>query len=132
MTDDTITPGATLLVPYPFVRQVVTLLNEEGCEREELSWRPGAAAVDDGAGFYEDQPAFIADAMGARLLTVISTHKPGARYPERVFYTQQWRDPDGKQFGKGGLRIATRPQFARMLRGYRYEFEIEETECPTT
>lgn len=35
-------------------------------------------------------------------------------------------DPEGREFGKGGLRVATAAQFERLRSGYRHEFELVE------
>ena len=59
---------------------------------------------------------------GEMLLSVVSTHKPG-KFPERIFYTRQWKDPEGKVFGKGALRVTTIGTFRRLLRGYRHKYE---------
>lgn len=59
-------------------------------------------------------------------LDVVATFKPG-RFPERVFYTRRWVDPDGREFGKTGrLLIATAGQFRRLLKGYRHPFAVCE------
>lgn len=116
--------GEVFAVPYPFVRDKYMELDqdEEGVvEIERQTWRPGTRFEEYGReGEYTD---CLADAMGTMRVTVVSLHKPG-RYPARVFYTRQWIDPDGKQFGKGKLRITTEAAFRILLRGYRYQFEI--------
>ena len=64
----------------------------------------------------------FADATGEMILTVVSTHKLGAA--ERVFYTRQWRDPDGKVFGADSkLRITSSAGFTMLTRGY-HDFEV--------
>lgn len=88
------------------------------------SWRPGVRWVQ----VYDDSEA-EAEGIGAMLLTVIDVHKPG-RFPARVFFTRQWRDPDGKVFGKGGLRITTVPAFLRRTKGYMHEFELVKEPTP--
>lgn len=119
---DPIEVGRTYVVRYPFVRSEVELpLNDP--EATEIvtvkGWRPGVDFVQ-----YGDDHDACADAFGEMLLTVVSLHKPG-RFPVRVFYTRQWKDPDGKVFGKGALRIATQEKFRRISKGYRHELWID-------
>lgn len=104
--------------PYPFIRVTVTLHDEEG-PHDVQSWRPGVRGVPVYPGDVEE----VADGMGSIVLTEVSRHKPG-RYPERVFYVRQWIDPDGRRFGKPGLRMTTAHAFARLCKGYRHEFEM--------
>lgn len=59
-----------------------------------------------------------AHGIGLMVLTEISRHKP-ATYPERVFFTRHFFDPEGKRFGKGGLRVATSKKFERLCGGYK-------------
>lgn len=60
------------------------------------------------------------------VLDVVATFKPG-RFPERVFYTRRWIDPDGREFGKTNkLRATTTAHFRSLLKGYRHDFEVIE------
>lgn len=107
-------------VPYPFVREVVSLPNndEEGPYSIEVeTWRPGTRAECDGAGDMDN----VADALGTMRLTVVSRHRPG-RYPTRVFFTRRWIDPDGKEFGKKLLRIRSSASFKALTAGYWHPF----------
>ena len=127
MSDPVPTLGETYEVDYPFVRCTFSEWDEEGCHSVK-SWRPGCEYdVDDwgNAGAY-------CNGMGKQLLTVVSVHKPG-KYPTRIFFTRQWRDPDGKAFGKGSLRICTLEKFRRLAKGFMahdpyFEYEIEAAE----
>lgn len=119
----TLKAGDVFDVPYPFFREEVELLPDDPeatCMAKVKSWRPGCQTEQDGP----DDVASVADSMGAMLLTVIDVHKPG-RFPARVFFTRQWRDPDGKVFGKGGLRITTVPAFVRRTKGYMHDFYLD-------
>jgi len=110
----------TFTVEYPFIRCIGSEWGEDGTVYF-LSWRPG---IDYRMiGYHGDDSEEYANAMGKMHLTVVSTHKPG-RYPERVFYTRQWESPDGKRFGKAGLKIATTYKFKRLCRGYLIEFVL--------
>ena len=111
---------------YPFVRYVADLISEDGDYRKE-GWRPGCTLeTDENAGSYFPEKHYVADGVGSMVLDVVATFKPG-RFPERVFYTRRWVDPDGREFGKTGkLRIATTGQFRRLLKGYRHYFEVSE------
>lgn len=119
---NTIEIGHTYEVPYPFIRDTVSLPDDEGSATVE-SWVPGVK--------YEYRPdrsdanSMFASAMGAMLLTPVSTHKPGT-YPERVFYTRRWRSPDGRKFGKTQLLVTTVTAFRTLLRGYRYPFDLRD------
>ncbi len=114
--------GEIYSVKYPFVRTNVTLFDEEDAHDVE-EWRPGVDAEQDDGGYCH----YFAEGHGEMLLTIIDIHKPG-QFPTRVFYTRKWRDPDGKMFGKNGLRITTKAAFNSLLRGYRHEYEFEEAE----
>lgn len=113
--------GTAFEVTYPYFREMVCLPPDdpEATSMAEVeSWRPGVRWVQ----VYDDSEA-EADGIGAMLLTVVDVHKPG-RFPARVFFTRQWRDPDGKVFGKAGLRITTVPAFLRRTKGYMHEFKL--------
>lgn len=122
--------GSVFEVPYPFVRDTFSehYADEDGQGvSERQTWRPGTRFVERGHARYpDDAPPVdcVADAIGAQLIWVISVHKPGS-FPTRVFYTRQWRDPDGKAFGKGGLRSKTLSAFRSLVRGYRHPFKVE-------
>ena len=103
-------------VPYPFVWQVEGDIDAFKLE----SWRPGVRFEPIGP---EDSAAF-ADAMGFQILTVVSIHKPG-KYPERVFYTRRWIDPDSEEFGNDALRVKSKVAFMKLTKGYRYDFTLE-------
>ena len=118
-------PGAEITAPYPFVRSEYGYLEEDGYHKE-LSWKPGVEVElvppDGGSG------ESVCDGWGSIILTVVGTFKPG-RYPERVFYTRRWRAPDGREFGKGDLRVATVQKFARLAGGYRFAAEVRSREA---
>lgn len=124
MSEPEITPGAFYEVAYPFVLDEF-LTYDGGGEFTVKSWRPGVRfeAAWTGTPGADPRTDTVVDAMGTQILTVISIHKPG-RFPTRVFYTQAWRAPTGKAFGKARLRIATLGAFRAMLRGYRHEFDL--------
>lgn len=113
---------------YPFVKESFVKQEWDGdsptaCEID--GWRPGCNIE---KGDQYGGSSFYADEVGQMILTVVSLHKPG-RYPARVFFTRQWRDPDGKVFGAKKLRVTTEQAFKSMSKGYRHEFEtigIEE------
>jgi len=83
------------------------------------TWRPGVEFDTDNQG----NTSAAADGIGAAIFTVVDIHRPG-KFPARVFFTRQWRDPDGKTFGKGKLHIMTAQAFKRRLRGYMHEYEL--------
>lgn len=104
--------GDGFTVVYPFVRSTYTDVSTEGYP-ELPTWRPGVEYRQCGP---EDTEAY-ADAEGLARFTVVDVFKPG-HYPARVFYTRKFIDPDGREFGKPGLRIATLEKFRRLTSGY--------------
>ena len=104
---------------YPFVREQFITHELDGQSFSDEGWRPGCIAEAD---WPYGEASFYADEVGSMILTVVSLHKPG-RYPVRVFFTRQWRDPDGKVFGSKKLRVATKQTFDRLTKGYRHDFE---------
>lgn len=65
----------------------------------------------------------MADGVGAQILTVVGKYRPG-KFPERIFYTRRWRDPDAHEFGKGKLHTRTVGSFTALVRGYGYPFRL--------
>ena len=118
-----ITAGSTFEFPYPFILEDFTTHDADGPATIK-SWRPGTRFVSVQSQYDEDVDV-VADGMGAQIVTVVSTHKPGPTYPERVFYTREWRTPAGHRFGKKSLRVTTTPTLKRLIGGYRHEFRLE-------
>lgn len=118
-----IVAGAVFSAAFPFVRAMFDAYPEDGfgLPEEKETWRPGTDSDFDGC----DDFVSVADGVGSVIYTVVDTHKPG-RYPTRVFYTRQWRDPDGKVFGKNKLRITTQQAFRRLIQGWRHEYQLSE------
>jgi hypothetical protein len=117
--------GRTYSVLYPFIRDEYDRLDMDGEGFKTVTvptWKPGVRF--EHTDNFGDAEAF-ADGLGSMSLEVIDIHKPG-RFPERVFYVRKWIDPDGKEFGKGGLRIAITSKFKRLAGGYRHEYEMAE------
>lgn len=113
--------GDEFRVKYPFVSCVYSGYDERG-EFQEDSWRPGCKSV-----LMPDcDTAWFANAEGQMVITVVGVFKPG-KFPERVFYTRKWIDPDGKEFGNGKLRIATTPTFKKRIMGYYHQYEISDS-----
>ena len=113
---------------YPFVRYVANLYDEyDGRQYQTEGWRPGCTLeTDENAGGYFPEKHYVADGVGSMVLDVVATFKPG-RFPERVFYTRRWIDPDGREFGKPSkLRVTTAAHFRSLLKGYRHPFEVSE------
>lgn len=110
--------------PFPFIADTYTRVNYDGdrpYETEEETWRPGVRWIDivvKGDGWVDDGGQIPeADAIGQITITVVSRHRP-AGYQERVFYTRQFTDPDGKTFGKGKLFCVTANTFKRRKKGW--------------
>lgn len=111
--------GETYTVAYPFVRSSWSEMDPDGAQ-DVPCWKPGIRFEQYG---YEGETAEYADAMGEMQLTVVSTHKPG-KFPERIFFTRKWKDPDGKLFGKSRCHVKTKQVFNMLLSGYAHEFEV--------
>lgn len=110
-----IKPGDSFKISYPFVLTSHMDWDEEG-GWEAPSWKPGVEFVNvppDGG----TETRYHGD--GFMVLTVVDTFKPTG-WPTRVFYTRQWIDPQGRTFGKNGLRVTTLGHFRTLLRGYRH------------
>lgn len=112
MTD--LIAGQEFRVDYPFIRDTYYVSDEDGGS-EHPTWRPGCRY--EPSGRYGEDTEAVCDGRGKQILTVVDTHKPG-KYPTRVFYTIAWVDPDGRQFGKGKLHIATVDKFRRRTHGF--------------
>lgn len=122
MKHNDLAEGLIFVARYPFVRETVTLWDQDG-GNEVSSWAPGVRMEARYVAPDDCETDYIADGVGAIILTIISVHRPG-RFPTRVFFTRRWRSPDGKEFGKGGCRCATAEKFRRLARGYAHEFEV--------
>jgi hypothetical protein len=116
--ENLINVGDVFRVTYPFVLKEISLWDDEGLNKFK-SWVPGI----DYELVYPDESKPIAHGEGYMILEVISTHKPG-KYPERVFFTRKYSDPDGKIFGKGNLHICSLQKFKRIASSYQFEYEI--------
>jgi hypothetical protein len=114
---EAIEAGDMFTVECPYVREVVSLPDEEG-GHSELSWRPGVVFETIVTNWGETTRA-RAHGLGSVTYTVVSTHVLPAPFPARVFFTRRWRSPDGREFGKRRLITMTRAQFSRRLNGYK-------------
>lgn len=109
--------------PHPFTRCIISVWcgdENSNARVDEERWRPGAW------GQYCYSPEDVgpaAHAMGVCRFEVQGEYKPG-RYPTRVFFTQVFIDPNGKEMRRSGLRIKTKYAFARQLRGLPFEYEL--------
>lgn len=112
--------GQRYEVKFPFVGSTYEAFDWDGPYSEEC-WKPGVEFKNVGP---EDVEA-VALAEGMMVLEVVGTFKPG-RYPERVFYTRRWIDPEGKGFGSNQLKMCTVEKFRRISRGYAYPYRLEE------
>lgn len=112
--------GDVFDVRYPFYRDTKEVIDcdEDGCSAHDVEcWVPGTWSEPEPP----DNSIDVADGVGVMRLSVVSVHKPG-KYPTRVFYVRTWIDPDGKEFGKRGLRVTTLSAFKRKAAGYGYEY----------
>lgn len=115
-------------IVFPFLVTTFSPLPESDGEggvsfpEERETWRPGWAPY---ANQYTE--GSYCHGWGREFRKVVSIHKPG-RYPERVFYTRLWLDPDGRAFGKGSLRMTTTAAFKSWASGARYDGVFPEIE----
>ena len=114
--------GRDYEINYPFTRCKYLAYDGERNMVEHDGWKPGIEYEHNDN--YGGSQAF-ADANGSMTLSVISIHKPG-KYPERVFYTRKFKNPDGQEFGKGGLKITTTTNFKKLISGFMYEYAIAD------
>ena len=71
-----------------------------------------------------DEGGYVADDWGSMLITEIQRVSiPG--YEDRIFYTRQWRDPLGNEFGKRDLKCKGARAFKQMLKGWRHPFYMD-------
>lgn len=74
---------------------------EHGAPFDVGAWTPGFRAAFSPPG--DARP--VCDGYGEVIYTVVDYHILPKPYPARVFYTRQFKDPDGKVFGKSKLRV---------------------------
>ncbi|MEJ1396373.1 MAG: hypothetical protein RPU52_02430 [Candidatus Sedimenticola sp. (ex Thyasira tokunagai)] len=112
--------GESYEVVFPFIVEAVHshMLGEYSADE---SWVPGCRDEEMPPGDWTEK---VADGEGKMVLTIVDIHKPG-KYPERVFYTRKWIDPDGDEFGAKKLHITTTPTFRRRATGYYHKYRIE-------
>ncbi len=106
--------GRTYEVAAPFVRCTYSHDDGDGYS-SAVGWKPGVEWED--CGYYGDDSRAVAHGVGLVSYTIVSLHSPRP-FPTRVFYTRRWRDPDGREFGKNKLLIATTGAFKRRIRRY--------------
>lgn len=110
-------------VRYPFLRCKAAVYDGECGITEIDSWKPGTE--------YRGQPneytdcELFADGVGEMLITEVSRHKP-AHYPERVFFTRRFVNPEGVEFGKAKLHCAVASKFNRTVKGYAHAYIVED------
>ena len=113
--------GAEFRVVYPFVKDTYEGYNDGGPVTLP-TWRPGVSIESEA---YEGEDIW-ADSEGEMVLAVVGVYKPG-RFPTRIFYQRSFIDPDGNQFGKTRLQIATLGKFRHISSHYRLAYDLEET-----
>jgi hypothetical protein len=102
-------------VPFPFFRV-------EKSNGFDTGWRIGVR--DRGT------PDASADGMGALIISTLAIVHPGGKYGRRVFYTQSWRDPDGRAFGSPVLRCDSVTSVERGVRGFKGDYVLNEPPAP--
>lgn len=107
---------------YPFVRTVYNGYAADIGEYQDEGWRPGCDRDRSPADGIDDHTA---DGLGAMLIQVVEVVRLPGGFAPRVFYVRQWRDPDGKVFGKRRCRVTTTSALAKTIKGYRHEFYLD-------
>jgi hypothetical protein len=112
-------------VRYPFVRDVYQEpeADESGSGYVDVpTWQPGirSEGISSESGCTHNE----ADGIGIMRLTVVSRHRPSPKYRERVFFTREWVDPDGRTFGKTTLRMLGAQAFKTIATSFRVEYEM--------
>jgi len=114
-------PGTEYRGPYPFLLQKMQRWDQTKGQFGEMvdyvGWRPGCR-FETVSGEYTEEQVADCDGEGEIMLSVVSIHRPSKKYPERVFFTRQWRAPDGLIFGKTKLRVLTKAAFVRRCKGW--------------
>lgn len=105
--------GDVFAVDAMFCRTLHSFYDGSG-DNEFLSWKPGFEFEARTCAELEPYPVF--HGWGKVVYTVISYHKLPKPYPARVFYTRKFVDPDGKEFGKNGLKIKSVGNFKSMVK----------------
>lgn len=113
--------GATYGRWYPFKREDFHGFDADG-PFTSPTWNPGWRY--ELVGHYGDSCP-VWDGEGVQMRHVVSIHKPG-RYPTRVFYTRQFRSPDGWLFGKTSLRMTTLAAFRNWMRSDTHKRLLDE------
>ncbi|KCZ47751.1 hypothetical protein [Hyphomonas sp. CY54-11-8] len=113
----------TYAVAWPFLKVDNSEDRNEWDLHDLGAWKPGFE--NEYADPYGESSYPVCDGMGQMLLTVVSLHKPGPKYPTRVFYTRKWIDPDGKVFGASKLRTSVAWAFRNKLKIPEYLLELE-------
>lgn len=117
----TYSPGQVIEVKnYPFSLYTFHGFDIDGAF-SDVGWRPGCNTDTDEQGGLD----YHADALGTMLLEVVQVVSLPGNFAPRVFYVRQWRDPDGKVFGKRLCRVTTTSAFAKLTKGYRHSFWLD-------
>lgn len=111
--------GEDFKIKFPFYLGTHSGYDLCGDPYTDEVWIPGCKSQD----VYPDDCELVADGEGEMILSIVDIHKPG-RYPERVFYTRKWIDPDGNEFGATKLRIITTQTFKRRASAYYHEYRV--------
>lgn len=112
---------------YPFIREEYDDFDGEGMVKVKC-WKPGVRFEDESNAYRETVHTY-ADGVGEQIITLVGRYTPPG-YRERVFFTRQWKDPDGKLFGKKALQVKGVAAFSTLIKGYRYEFEMDAPGFP--
>lgn len=120
--------GKTYEVWFPFYR--TTWFPPDVDAQEVETWAPGWRMEGRDIGYGEAAFDEKWDGDGALLIELVSLHKPGKSYAERAFYVRQWRDPNGKIFGKRNLRCISSRAIIEWLGGSKTDHLEHDPRTP--
>lgn len=64
----------------------------------------------------------VIDGIGHHVFEVVSIHKPGPKYPTRIFYLESWVWPDGSKKAERDLKLMIENQFRKAVSHKRIIF----------
>jgi hypothetical protein len=115
MNETWLVPGAVFRIAWPMRGRSAG---------EQQWWELGVEQVQFGDHFVPH-----CDAWGEKIITVRDIYYLKG-FQRRVFFQQQWRDPDGRVGGHKTLRCQSVTKFKKLLRGFRDGSQVVARTCP--
>lgn len=86
----------------------------------DIGWSVGCEVIQDRMG----GDAWIAHGEGVKVITEISRHTPPG-YGEKVFFSVEYLDPDGKKAGRKQLKMLGVRAYNRRVSGFYFDYEVQ-------